>query len=69
MNCDQWERQFTRQLKQQLGIEPQEIRFHWRQYYNQRLTVEGAIAHLIKTHELYPSLKILPIDEKVTEGA
>jgi len=27
---DTWERQFTHQLKQQLEIEPEQIRFHWK---------------------------------------
>jgi hypothetical protein len=69
MNRQIWEAQFKRQIKQKLGIDPGQIKFHWRGYFNQRFTPEGAIAHLEKTHELYPSLKILPIDEKVTEGA
>jgi hypothetical protein len=60
MNRDIWERQFTRQLKQKLGLEPGQIKFHWRGYFNQRFTPEGAIAHLKETHRLYPSLGILP---------
>jgi hypothetical protein len=60
MNRDQWERQFTRQLKQKLGIAPEEIGLTWRQYYSQRYTPEGAIAHLEKTHEMYPELGVLP---------
>jgi hypothetical protein len=65
MTRDTWERQFTRQLKHQLGLELEQIRFPWRQYYNQRYSVEGAISHLKQTHELYPSLGILPIEQKV----
>jgi hypothetical protein len=61
INRETWERQFTRQLQQQLGITPEQIRFHWRSYYNQRYTPEQAIAYLKQTHELYPSLGILPI--------
>jgi hypothetical protein len=60
MTRDTWERQFTRQLKQQLGLESEQIRFHWRGYYNQRYSPEGAIASLRETHRLYPQLKILP---------
>ncbi len=60
MNRDNWERQFTRQLKEKLGLEPEEIRFHWRGYYNQRYSVESAIASLIETHRLYPMLGVLP---------
>jgi hypothetical protein len=60
MNRDRWEAQFTRQLKQKLGLEPGQIRFHWRGYFNQRFSPEGAIAHLIETNRLYPSLGILP---------
>jgi hypothetical protein len=67
MNRDTWERQFTRQLRQQLELEPEQIRFHWRQYYNQRFTPEGAVADLKLKHELYPQLKILP--ETVTAKA
>jgi hypothetical protein len=55
-----WERQFTQLLQQKLGLEPESIRFHWRGYYNQRFTPEGAIASLRETHRLYPQLKILP---------
>jgi hypothetical protein len=60
MTRDTWERQFKQKLKQQLGLEPEQIRFHWRQYYNQRFTPEGAIASLTQTHELYPELGLLP---------
>ncbi|NJM76237.1 MAG: hypothetical protein HC852_11170 [Acaryochloridaceae cyanobacterium RU_4_10] len=63
MNRDIWEKQFIRQLKQQLGLEPGQIRFPWRGYYNQRYSVEGAIAYLKQTHELYPSLGILPVTQ------
>jgi hypothetical protein len=60
MNRDQWEAQFTRQIKQKLGLEPRQIKFHWRGYFNQRFTPEGAIAHLMETHRLYPELRLLP---------
>jgi hypothetical protein len=56
MTRDTWECQFTRQLQQRLGLEPEEIRFHCRGYYNHRYSVEEAIAHLTQTHELYPQL-------------
>jgi hypothetical protein len=52
MNRDTWERQFKHLLKQKLGIGPEDIRFHWRQYYNERYTPEGAIASLRETHRL-----------------
>jgi hypothetical protein len=65
MNRDNWEAQFTRQLKQKLGLEPGQIKFHWRGYYNQRYSVDEAIAHLVKTHELYPELGVLPTKIKV----
>jgi len=68
MNRDRWEAQFTRQLKQKLGLEPGQIKFHWRGYFNQRFTPEDAIAHLVKTHELYPQLGILPESAKETAG-
>jgi hypothetical protein len=68
MNRDQWEVQFRRKLKQKLGIEPGQIKFHWRGYYNQRFTPEGAIAHLVKTHEMYPQLGILPESAQETAG-
>jgi hypothetical protein len=67
MTRDTWERQFTRQLKQQLGLEPEQIRFHWRGYYNQRFTPEAAVADLKLKHELYPQLGLLP--ETVTAKA
>jgi hypothetical protein len=60
MNRDQWERQFKHQLKQKLGIGPEDIRFPWRQFYNQKYSVEGAITNLKQTHELYPELGLLP---------
>jgi hypothetical protein len=41
MNRETWERQFTRQLKHQLGLELEQIRFHWKTYFN----------HLEKTPE------------------
>jgi hypothetical protein len=62
MTRDTWEDQFTRQLKQQLGIKPEQIKLHWRGYYNQRYSPEGAIAYLKQTHRLYPSLGILPVE-------
>jgi hypothetical protein len=65
MNRDRWEAQFTRQLKQRLEIEPGQIKFHWRGYYNERYSVDGAIASLMETHRLYPSLGILPMKVKV----
>ena len=68
MNRDIWEAQFTRQLKQKLGLEPGQIKFHWRGYYNQRYSVEGAIAHLEQLHELYPQLGVLPESAKETAG-
>jgi hypothetical protein len=64
MNRNIWEAQFTHLLKQKLGLEPGQIKFHWRGYYNQRYSVDGAIAHLIKTNELYPQLGILPTKVK-----
>ncbi len=60
MSRNQWERQFTRQIKQKLGIAPEKIRFRWRGYYNQRYSVDSAIASLIETHRLYPMLGVLP---------
>jgi hypothetical protein len=60
MDRQHWEAQFTRQLKEKLGIEPVQIKFHWRGYYNQRFTPEGAIAHLEQVHRLYPELGVLP---------
>jgi hypothetical protein len=60
MTRETWERQFTRQLKQQLGLTPEQIRFPWRQYFNQRYSPEGAIADLKLKHELYPQLGLLP---------
>jgi hypothetical protein len=60
MNRETWERQFTRLLQQELGLEPESIRFHWRQYFNQKYSPEGAIASLRETHRLYPQLRILP---------
>jgi hypothetical protein len=60
MNRETWERQFTRQLKRELGLEPEQIRFHWRGYYNQRYSPEEAVADLKVKHELYPQLGLLP---------
>jgi hypothetical protein len=60
MNRNDWERQFRQRLKQQLGVTPEQIKLHWRGFYNQRQTPEEAIAYLKKTHELYPQLGILP---------
>jgi hypothetical protein len=62
-----WESKFTHLLQQQLGLEPESIRFHWRGYYNQRFTPEGAVADLKLKHELYPQLGLLP--ETVTAEA
>jgi hypothetical protein len=59
MNRDTWERQFAHLLKQKLGIGPEDIRFHWRQYYNERYTPESAIADLMQKQKLYPQLGIL----------
>jgi hypothetical protein len=60
MTRDTWERQFTRQLKHQLELELEQIRFPLRQYYNQRYSPEGAVADLKLKHELYPQLGLLP---------
>jgi hypothetical protein len=67
MTRDTWERQFKQKLKQQLGLEPESIRFHWKGYFNQRFTPEGAVADLKLKHELYPQLGLLP--ENVTAQA
>jgi hypothetical protein len=50
---------------QKLGIGPEQVRFHWRQYFNQRYSPEGAIADLVQKQKLYPQLGILPSGEKV----
>jgi hypothetical protein len=63
MTRDTWERQFAHLLKQKLQLTPEQVRFHWRQYYNQRYSPEGAIADLEQKHELYPELGILPTVE------
>jgi hypothetical protein len=60
MNRDTWERQFKHLLKQKLGLTPEQIRFHWRQYFNQRYSPEGAVDDLKLKHELYPQLGLLP---------
>jgi hypothetical protein len=65
MNRETWERQFTRLLKQKLSIGPEQIRFHWRQYFNQRYLPECAITDLMQKQKLYPQLGILPSGEKV----
>jgi len=67
MTRDTWERQFTQKLQEELGVEPEEIRFHWKGYFNQRFTPEGAIASLQETHRLYPSLGILPMEQKAEQ--
>jgi hypothetical protein len=66
MNRDQWEAQFTRQLKQQLGLTPEQVRFEWKMYYGQRYSPSMAIADLKLKHELYPELGVLP--EPVSES-
>jgi hypothetical protein len=63
MTRETGEHQFKQKLQQQLGIKPESIRFHWRGYYNQRFTPEGAIAYLKQTHQLYPELGILPLEQ------
>jgi hypothetical protein len=60
MTRDTWERQFKHMLQQQLGIGPDQVKFHWRQYFNQRYSPEGAITSLMEMHELYPQLGLLP---------
>jgi hypothetical protein len=60
MNRQTWEAQFRRQLKAQIGIAPEEIGLTWRQYYSQRYSVEGAIAHLVELSRLYPEIGVLP---------
>jgi hypothetical protein len=63
-----WESIFTRQLKEKLGITPDQIKFHWKTYFNQGYTTNQAIAHLEQLHELYPQLGILPESAKETAG-
>ena len=60
MTRDTWQTEFARQLNQKLGIMPEQVRFCWKQYFNQRYSVEGAIADLEQKHQLYPMLGILP---------
>ena len=60
MTRDQWQTEFARQLNQKLGISPEQVHFCWKQYYNQRYSVENAIADLEQKHQLYPMLEILP---------
>ena len=67
MTRDTWQTEFARQLKHKLGIMPEQIAFHWKQYYNQRFTPAGAIADLERKHELYPMLGILPKPQQVTK--
>ncbi|MBW4554098.1 MAG: hypothetical protein KME35_23795 [Aphanocapsa sp. GSE-SYN-MK-11-07L] len=61
MNRNDWECQFRQRLKQQLGLTPEQIKFPWRGFYNQRHSPEQAIAYLIKTNKLYPELGLLPM--------
>jgi hypothetical protein len=68
MTRDTWERQFKQKLQQQLGLEPEQIRFHWKGYFNQRFTPEGAVADLKLKHELYPQLGLLPNQMKTTKN-
>ena len=56
MTRDTWQTEFARQLNQKLGIMPEQVRFCWKQYFNQRYSVEGAIADLEQKHQLYPML-------------
>jgi hypothetical protein len=67
MNRDTWESKFTHLLQQQLELTTEQIRFHWRGYYNQRFTPEGAVADLKLKHELYPQLGLLPKSNEVTK--
>jgi hypothetical protein len=60
MTRQHWETQFTHLLKQQLQLTPEQIKFHWRQYFNQKYSPERAIADLKLKHELYPQLGLLP---------
>jgi hypothetical protein len=63
MTRETWEHQFKQKLQQQLGVTPEEIRFHWKAYFNQRYSPEQAIAFLKETHRLYPQLGVLPEQE------
>jgi hypothetical protein len=63
MTRNVWESTFRRQLKAQLDITPEQLNFRWQMYASQRYTPEQAIAHLTQTHELYPSLGILPVTQ------
>jgi hypothetical protein len=60
MTRETWERQFKHLLKQKLGIGPERVRFHWKQYYNQKFSPESTIASLMEMQRLYPQLGILP---------
>jgi hypothetical protein len=64
MNFNSWEKLFTPLLKQKLGITPADIHFRWSTCYSQGKTPDEAITFLLKTHELYPELKILPLEAK-----
>ena len=67
MDRKSWEYQFERILFQKLGIKPDQVKFHWKQYARQRFSPESAIADLEQKHELYPMLGILPKPQQVTK--
>lgn len=65
MTRQHWERQFKHLLQQKLGIGPEHVYFHWKQYFNQRYSPEGALADLMQKHKLYPQLGISSKMQKV----
>ena len=65
MNRELWEQQFKQQLWDKLNITSGQVRFGWSVCYVQGQTPIQAIAFLEKTNELYPNLKILPLEQKV----
>jgi hypothetical protein len=69
MNFYSWEKLFTHLLKQKLGITPADIHFRWSACYSQDKTPDEAIAFLVRTHALYPELKILPQETRATAKA
>jgi hypothetical protein len=64
----EWEDAFINLLWAELKLKPEQVKFTWKQYYNQRYTPQQALAHLQQTHYHYPQLGLLPPSIRLAEA-
>ena len=66
MNREIWEAQFTRQLKLQLGLTPEQVQFPLSTCFSQSQTPSQAISYLEKLNKLCPEMGVFPSEQLVS---